>query len=128
MAETREAAYKAFDAKVERFEAKYLKTMACLTKYKEALLAFYDFPAIHRSHIRTTNAIEPTFTTVRRRTNKAHNCLSRNTTLAMVFKLVQCAEKRWYRVRGFELLADITQCVQFINGVKQQNAANRIFA
>ena len=120
MAETREAAYKAFDSALNRFEAKYPKAMACLAKDKEKLLAFYDFPAEHWSHIRTTNPIESTFATVRLRTDKTRNCVSRNTIFAMVFKLVQTAQKRWYRLRGFELLADVIEGVKFINGEKQQ--------
>ena len=120
MAETRESAYKAFDDTIERYEAKYPGAMKCLKKDKEALLAFYDFPAEHWTHIRTTNPIESTFATVRLRTHKTRNCVSRKTILAMVFKLIKSAEKRWYRLRGFELLADVISGVQFVNGVKEQ--------
>ena len=120
MAETKEQALTAFDNTVQRFEAKYPGAMNCLQKDKESMLAFYDFPAQHWTHIRTTNPIESTFATVRLRTAKTRNCVSRATILAMVFKLVQSAEKRWRRLRGFELLADVVQGVTFINGEKQQ--------
>ena len=79
MAETRESAYKAFEDTVERYEAKYPGAMKCLKKDKESLLAFYDFPAEHWAHIRTTNPIESTFATVRLRTHKTRNCVSRKT-------------------------------------------------
>jgi transposase-like protein len=125
LAETRDDAYKAFEDTLKRFEAKYLKAMNCLSKDKEKLLAFYDFPAEHWGHIRTTNPIESTFATVRLRTAKTRNCVARNTILAMVFKLVQTAEKRWQRLRGFELIADVIKGVNFIDGVKQQEKSDR---
>ena len=95
MAETRFDAHKAFDRTLKRFEAKYPKAMACLAKDREELLAFYDYPAEHWVHIRTTNPIESTFATVRLRSKRSRNCGSRATTLAMVFKLLQSAQKRW---------------------------------
>ena len=95
MAATREEAYEAFDRFLSRFRAKYPKAAECLKKDKEELLAFYDFPAQHWVHIRTTNPIESTFATVRLRTAKTRSCVSRQTILSMVFKLVQSAEKRW---------------------------------
>jgi len=125
MAETREEAYKAFEGTLKRFEDKYSKAMGCLAKDKEQMLAFYDFPAPHRGHIRTTNPIESKFATVRLRMNKTRNCVASNTIFAMVFKLVQTAEKRWQRLRGFELLADVIEGVQFINGVKPLETASR---
>jgi len=125
MAETREAAYKAFETTIKRFEAKYPKAMECLAKDKESLLAFYDFPAEHWTHIRTTNPIESTFATVRLRTKKTRNCGSRKTTLTMVFKLVQSAEKRWRRLRGFELLADVITGIKFVNGERAGDQADR---
>lgn len=128
MAESRENAYKAFDHTVKRFEAKYPKAMSCLQKDKDSMLAFYDFPAEHWSHIRTTNPIESTFATVRHRTNKTRNCVSRKTILAMVYKLVQSAQKRWYRLRGFEFLADVIAGVKFTDGIKQQTEDNRSVA
>lgn len=94
MAETQEDAHKAFSKTLSRFEAKYPKAMECLKKDRDELLAFYDFPAEHWVHIRTTNPIESSFATVRLRTKKSRNCGSRDTTLAMVFKLLQSAQKR----------------------------------
>jgi transposase-like protein len=88
MADTREAAYQAFDGCVKRFEAKYPKAMDCLLKDKAWMLAFYDFPAEHWQHIRTTNPIESVFATVRLRTAKTKNCGSRKTTLSMAWRLI----------------------------------------
>lgn len=125
MAETREEAYTAFDNTVKRFEDKYQKAMNCLEKDKTAMLAFYDFPAKHWCHIRTSNPIESTFATVRLRTSKTRNCVSRESIFAMVFKLVQCAEKRWQRLHGFALMADIIDGVVFKNGIKQVEEGDR---
>jgi len=116
MAETREAAYKAFDSCQRRFESKYPGAMECLVKDKESLLAFYDFPAPHWQHIRTTNPIESVFATVRLRTTKTKNCGSRKTTLAMAWKLITTAQKKWRRLRGYKLLADVIRGVQFKDG------------
>lgn len=121
MAETKESAIKAFNAFQKRFEAKYPKATACLAKDKTQLLAFYDFPAEHWRHIRTTNPIESVFATVRLRTDKTKNCGSRKTTLAMVFKLVINAQQRWHRLRGFKLLADVIEGVIFKDGTKVKN-------
>ena len=118
MAETREEAYKAFEHTINRFEDKYRRAMECLLKDKEAMLAFYDFPAKHWCHIRTSNPIESTFATVRLRTAKTRNCVSRESIFTMVFKLVQGAEKRWQRLHGFALLADVIEGVPFKNGIK----------
>lgn len=127
MAETRQAAYKAFDSCVRRFEAKYPKAMACLAKDKEQMLTFYDFPAEHWTHIRTTNPIESVFATVRLRTTRTKSCGSRKTTLAMAFKLMMTAQKRWRRLRGYKLLADVIEGVKFKDGERierdQQQAA-----
>lgn len=100
MAETRDEAHKAFNRALVRFEAKYPGAMARLRKDREALLAFYDFPAEHWVHIRTTNPIESTFATVRLRTKRARNCGSRETTLAMVYKLLESAQKNWQNSPG----------------------------
>jgi putative transposase len=116
MADTRDAAYQAFDACTARFEAKYPKAMECLHKDKERLLAFYDFPAEHWAHLRTTNPIESVFATVRLRTGKTKNCGSRKTTLAMAYKLIVTAQKKWRRLRGYKLLADVIQGVKFKDG------------
>lgn len=100
MAATRKDAEKAFDHFTDKYGAKYEKAVACLTKDREALLCFYDFPAEHWRHIRTTNPIESTFATVRHRTRQTKNCLSRNKARIMVFKLIKAAEKNWLRLRG----------------------------
>lgn len=118
MAEKKEDARKAFDNTVELFGAKYPKAMECLKKDKDELLAFYDFPAEHWIHIRTTNPIESAFATVRLRTKKSRNCGSRDTTLAMVFKLMQSAQKRWIKIRGFNLLTLVVNNVKFEDGVQ----------
>jgi len=112
-------ANKAFDQCVKKFSAKYPKAMVTLEKDKEELLAFYDFPAQHWTHIRTTNPIESVFATVRLRGKKTKNCGSRETTLAMTFKLIQSAQKRWRRLRGYKLLADVIEGVAFKDGIKE---------
>lgn len=128
MAETREDAHKAFNKTLSRFEAKYPKAMECLEKDREELLVFYDFPAEHWVHIRTTNPIESSFATVRLRTKKSRNCGSRDTTLAMVFKLLQSAQKRWKRIKGFNLLAEVITGVKFKNGVRVSDQSDRVAA
>lgn len=115
-AETRDAAYKAFASALERFEAKYPRAMDCLKKDKASMLAFYDFPAEHWQHIRTTNPIESVFASVRLRTTKSKSCGSRKTTLAMTYKLITTAQQKWQRLRGFRLLADVVQGIQFKDG------------
>lgn len=80
------------------------------------MLAFYDFPAPHWQHIRTSNPIESTFATVRLRTAKTRGCVSRQTILSMVYKLGQSAQKKWLKLRGFKLLAEVIQGVQFKDG------------
>ena len=119
-AETREQAETAMENCIERFSAKYPKAMNCLEKDQESLLAFYDFPAENWQHIRTTNPIESVFATVRLRTARTKNCGSRKTTLAMAFKLVETAQKKWQRLRGYKHLADVITGVKFSDGVKQK--------
>jgi len=121
MAETRKDAQKAFDEALFRFEPKYPSAMKCLKKSRKELLAFYDFPAEHWVHIRTTNPIESTFATVRLRTNRTRNCGSRETTLSMVFKLLESAQKRWRRIQGFRLLTLVVNNIKFKDGVKVTN-------
>ena len=116
MAATLNAAHKAFDNTLELFGAKYPKAMECLRKDREELLAFYDFPAEHWVHIRTSNPIESAFATVRLRTKKCRNCGSRDTTLAMVFKLMESAQKRWIKIRSFNLLTLVVNNVKFKDG------------
>ena len=118
MAETRKDADKAFAAFIETYAVKYAKATACLKKDREALLAFYDFPAEHWKHLRTTNPIESTFATVRHRTIRARGCLSNKTALAMVFKLVEGAQKSWRRLDGHNQLPKIIQGVKFTDGLE----------
>lgn len=125
MSETKEEAEKAFDRFLDRFGDKYPKATECLRKDREELLAFYDFPAAHWVHIRTTNPIESTFSTVRLRTRKTRNCSSRETILAMVFKLVQSAQKRWKRIKGFDLIGEVIEGVVFKNGLRATNQPER---
>ena len=116
MAATKKDAEKAFDNMLESFEPKYPKAMECLRKDRTELLAFYNFPAEHWVHIRTTNPIESTFATVRLRSKRSKNCGSRDTTLAMVFKLMECAQKRWRKFKGFGMLELVINNVQFKDG------------
>lgn len=116
MADTREEANKAFDRCLSMYEAKYPKAMECLKKDRRELLAFYDFPAEHWMHIRTSNPVESTFATVRLRTAKTRGCVSRETILAMVFKLAQSAQRGWKRLRGYKLLGKVITGVKFVNG------------
>ena len=116
MAATKKDAEKAFDNMLESFEPKYPKAMECLRKDRTELLAFYNFPAEHWVHIRTTNPIESTFATVRLRSKRSKNCGSRDTTLAMVFKLMECAQKRWRKFKGFGKLELVINNVQFKDG------------
>ncbi len=125
MAETRDAAHKAFDRTLKRFEAKYPKAMACLAKDRDELLAFYDYPAEHWVHIRTTNPIESTFATVRLRSKRSRNCGSRATTLAMVFKLLQSAQKRWRRIKHFQKLELVVSNVKFQDGEQVADQSDR---
>ena len=119
MAETRKDALEAFDAFIETYQAKHPQAVECLLKDKDALLAFYDFPAEHWSHIRTTNPIESTFATVRLRTDKTKGCGTRLATLMMVFKLAQAAEKRWRKLNRHQLLEDVIRGIRFVDGIKE---------
>nr|CRH07224.1 Transposase [Candidatus Magnetococcus massalia] len=121
MAATREDAHKAFDHFISTYQSKYPKASECLEKDRDALLAFYDFPAEHWQHIRTTNPIESTFATVRLRSVKTRGCVSRVSILSLVYKLGTSAQKRWQRLRGFKLLADVIQGVKFTNGEKDKS-------
>lgn len=118
MAETRTDAEAAFDAFIESYTVKYDKAAACLAKDREALLAFYDFPAEHWKHLRTSNPIESTFATVRHRTVRSKGCLSNKTALAMIFKLAQVAEKSWRRLNGHNQLPKLIQGVKFVDGIE----------
>ena len=123
MADTREHANKAFDLFLTTYQDKYPKAAQCLRKDRESLLAFYDFPAQHWHHIRTTNPIESTFATIKLRTHRTKGCLSRETALAMLYKLAMSAQDRWPRLRGSKLTADVLNGVSFKNGIKLTCAA-----
>jgi transposase-like protein len=125
MAESRKDAEKAFSRFLAKYEAKYDKAAACLAKDRETLLAFYDFPAEHWKHIRTGNPIESTFATVRHRTIRAKGCLSHDTGMIMVFKLIQTAQSSWRRLDGQNQLPKVITGVTFTDGVEagHQNAA-----
>ena len=103
---------------VETYGVKYDKAADCLTKDRDALLAFYDFPAEHWKHLRTTNPIESTFATVRHRTVRSKGCLSNKTALAMVFKLVEGAQKTWRRIDGHNQLPKLMLGVKFTDGIE----------
>ena len=123
MAETKEAAEKAFNAFEEAYGAKYPKAVECLVKDREALLTFYDFPAEHWIHLRTTNPIESTFATVRLRTAKTKGAGSRLACLTMVWKLARAAERRWRALNGgSQLIADVCAGVRFKDGIKEAAA------
>ncbi len=109
MTDTREHAHRAFDLFAATYEAKYPKAVECLTKDREVLLTFYDFPAEHWIHLRTTNPIESTFATVRLRTKRTKGSGSRLACLTMVFKLMQSAQKRWRTLNGSERIPDVIQ-------------------
>jgi putative transposase len=115
-AESRQGAEQALDRFLAKDGAKYDKAAACLVKDRDSLLAFYDFPAEHWKHVRTSNPIESTFATVRLRTDKTKGCLSRRTALAMVFKLAQSAERHWRRLDGSGRLAQLIEGVRFRDG------------
>lgn len=119
MASTRKEAENAFDTFVELYDDKYPKATGCLSKDREALLSFYDFPAQHWHHLRTTNPIESTFATIKLRTSKTRGCLSRKTGLAMVYKLAMSAQAKWPRLRGSEFVGEVIRGIIFKDGIKQ---------
>jgi transposase-like protein len=118
-AATKADADKAFDLFGATFEAKYPKAVECLRKDRDVLLTFYDFPAEHWRHLRTTNPIESTFATVRLRHRRTKGSGSRTACLAMVFKLALAAEKRWRRLNGSALLSEVIRGVRFVDGIKE---------
>jgi putative transposase len=120
MAESRVAADQAFDHFLLSYEAKYPKATECLAKDRGVLLTFYDFPAEHWQHIRTTNPIESTFGTVRLRTAKTRGCVSRTGMLAMVFKLLKTAEQKWRALKGHARLAQVIKGVRFKDGLQEE--------
>jgi putative transposase len=122
LAETRAQAENAFDLFLEAFGAKHSKATECLAKDRSELLAFYDFPAEHWMHLRSTNPIESVFATVRLRTYRTKGSGSALACETMVFKLMQSASKRWRALNGTELLAEVIAGVKFVDGTKE-NAA-----
>jgi putative transposase len=123
LAEGREQADKAFDLFVKTYKAKYPQATECLSKDREVLLSFYDFPAEHWVHIRTTNPIESTFATVRLRHNKTKGSGTRKACLTMVFKLMESASKKWRTLNGSELIKEVIAGTVFVDGVKKPQAA-----
>jgi transposase-like protein len=123
MAPEKDEAQLHFDDFIRLYDAKYPKAAECLRKDREVLLTFYDFPAEHWRHIRTTNPIESTFATVRLRTKKVRGCFSAQTAITMAFKLCQCAQKRWIRLHHPERLAEVIRGVNFVNGVGEERIA-----
>ena len=118
MAEPKAQAEAAVDAFLESHRPKYKKAADCLAKDRQVLLAFYVFPAERWKHRRTTDPIESTFATVRHRTIRTKGCLSNKTALAMVFKLVEGAQKSWRRLDGHNQLPKIIEGVKFIDGLE----------
>ena len=123
LAPGRAEADKAFDLFLRTYEAKYPKATECLAKDRPALLTFYDFPAEHWLHLRTTNPIESVFSTVRLRTEKTKGSGTSAACLTMVFKLMESAGKRWRALNGSALVEDVIKGVVFVDGVKQEDAA-----
>jgi len=116
MAPTKEQAFVAFNSFLSLYSTKFPKACECLIKDKDVLFTFYDFPAEHWIHLRSTNPIESTFATVRHRTKRTKGCGTRLATLTMVFKLCKQAEKTWKRIKGYRLIAKVIQGVRFVDG------------
>jgi len=123
MAPDKAEAQKYFDDFISIYEAKYPKAAKCLQKDRKVLLEFYDFPAEHWRHIRTTNPIESTFSTVRLRTAKVRSCFSSKTVVTMAFKLCQCAQNKWQRLHSSRKLAEVIRGVEFVNGIEEKRIA-----
>lgn len=115
----------AWDDFVSDYQLKFPKATQCLDKNKDTMMTFYDFPAEHWIHLRTTNPIESTFATVRHRTKKSKNCFSRNTIVAAVFKLCCEAEKRWKKLNGIKRLADVVAFKTFKDGILLEHSENK---
>ncbi len=122
LASTKEKAQAAYRRFLSEFEAKYPKATECLRKDEDVLFTFYDFPAEHWRHIRTTNPIESTFATVRHRTRQTKGCGSRLATLTMVFKLANQAERHWRKLNSSELLMKVVQGATFVDGIMEKAA------
>jgi len=124
MAPDRETAQTALATFAKKYAAKHAKAVECLTKDREALLAFYDFPAEHWEHVRTTNPIESVFATVRHRTVRTKGALSQETAKLMVFQLITAASKTWRRLQGENQLPKVIQGVTCRNGIEVTDAAS----
>lgn len=125
LAENQKSAMLAYHLFVKTFKDKYPKAVLCLEKDVDELFTFYNFPAAHWQHIRTTNPIESTFATVRLRTKRTKGCGSREATLTMVFKLAKEAEKRWRKLRSFSLLPFVYEGEKFIDGEPENEALKK---
>jgi len=128
MAETKKDARVALDGFIETWGIKYERAVECLIKDRDALLVFYDFPAEHWKHLRTTNVIESSFATVRHRTVRSKGCLSNKTALAMIFKLAEAAEKSWRRLDGHRQLPKIILGVRFTDAIEVVRSQTQIAA
>lgn len=117
LAPTKMDANVAFDVFIEEFDVKYPKAVDCLRNHRAMLLTFFDYPAEHWQHIRSSNVIESAIGTVRHRTKKTKGCGCRAATLTMVFKLLESAQKHWIRLRGYEKLQSVWDGVKFSDGV-----------
>ena len=124
-ADTRKSADKALDRFVATYEAKYPKAVDCLVRDRKMLFSFYDFPAAHWQHLRTTNPIESSFATIRLRTVKTRNCVSAKSGLSLVHQLAMSAQKRWRRLRGFGQLPDVVTDVRFIDGIDERKIGRK---
>jgi transposase-like protein len=122
MSEDRDTAEKAFDLFLHTYDAKFPDATQCLDKDRDELLSFYDFPAEHWRHLRTTNPIESVFATVRLRTTKTKGCGTRTATLTMAYKLMESASKRWKLLNGAQLIEDVIRGVVFKDGIRVQAA------
>jgi transposase-like protein len=116
MAPTKEQALVAYNSFLSLYGKRFPDACNCLAKDKDVLFTFYDFPAEHWVHIRSTNVIESTFATVRLRTNKTKGCGTRLATLTMVFKLACEAQKTWKRIKGYKLIPHVIKGVRFVDG------------
>ncbi len=123
MASTKEDADSAYDHFIKSFEHKYPKAVECLRKDEDELFSFYSFPAVHWIHIRTTNPIESTFSSVRLRTYKMRGCGSRTATLTMVFKLAMEASRTWRRLKGSEFIVHVLENRKFVDGEMVEEVA-----
>jgi transposase-like protein len=115
---SKKEALKVYESFMKLYSDKYEKACLCLSKDKDVLFSFYDFPAIHWLHIRTTNAIESTFSTVRHRTRQTKGCGTRMAILSLVYKLAITAQKRWMKIKGYNLLEKVIKGIKYIDGIE----------